>query len=522
MENKPKFQTPYPHYSPINTLFIGLIKLQAKKSNSLLILHEIHCMRKYVTIFFLAFTAAITSKAQQTESSKEKVWTLKECVDFALEENLAVKQSRVNNRLNEQNQLQSYGNLLPNLNGNATHIYNYGQTIDPYTNSFATDLVRSNNFRLGANWTLFNGMRNLNNVKKSELDLLAGKYNIKASEFDIVLQVTSAYLDVLFNKEQLKAALSQKEATQKQVGQSDKLFKAGNIPEGELLNVQSQLAQEELNIVDRENDLMLAELQLKQLLLLKADTPFEVSDPEDFDANELKMPGNRNYIVNQAIENFPGVKQREFELQSAEKEIQLARGGFMPTLSLSGSLATGYSGLRTEVVEVNQTGTQVIGSVEGTNQNVVAPQFEQTIRDQPFTTQLDDNLNRSFGFNLNVPIFNNFTNKVNVNRAKINHEITELALEREKLNVTREVETAYANATASFKRYKATEKAVTAAEKALEYAEKRFEVGMTNAVEFNMAKNNVIRTQTDLIRAKYELLFRLRILEFYQGDSEMF
>lgn len=485
-------------------------------------MHEIHCMQKTISFILLVLIPSLSLTAQQTQTAPNKVWTLKECVDFALEENLAVKQSRLNNEFNEQNQLQSYGNLLPNVSGNATHIYNYGQTIDPYTNTFAADLVRSNNFRLGANWTLFNGMRNYNEVKKSELDILAGKYGIKASEFDIVLQVTSAYLDVLFNKEQLKAAKSQKEATQKQVQQSNKLFQAGNIPEGELLNVESQLAQEELNIVDRENDLMLAELQLKQLLLLPADAQFEVSDPEDYDANSLTLPGDRNYIVNQAVENFPGVKQREFELQSAEKEIQLARGGFMPTLSLSGSFATGYSGLRTEVVDVNQTGTQVIGSVEGTGQNVVAPQFQQTLRDQPFTNQLDDNLNRSFGFNLNVPIFNNFTNKVNVNRAKINREITELNLEREKLNVTREVETAYANATASFKRFKATDKAVNAAEKALEYAEKRFEVGMTNAVEFNMAKNNVIRTQTDLIRAKYELLFRLRILEFYQGDTDMF
>lgn len=479
-------------------------------------------MKKIAThlLFVLVFTSALS--AQQADAPENKVWTLKECIDFALEENLAVKQSRLNNQFNEQSQLQSYGNLLPNVSGNATHIYNYGQTIDPYTNTFAADLVRSNNFRLGANWTLFNGMRNLNDVRKSELDLLAGKHGIKAAEFDIVLQVTSAYLDVLFNKEQLKAATSQKEATQKQVEQSKKLLQAGNIPEGELLNVESQLAQEELNIIDRENDLMLAQLQLKQLLLLPADAAFEVSEPEDADTGTLTMPGNRNEIISESLDHFPGIKQREFELQSAEKEIQLARGNFMPTLSLSGSFATGYSGLRTEVVDVTQTGTQVIATVEGTGQSVVAPQFSQTLRDQPFTNQLDDNLNRSFGFNLNVPIFNNFTNKVNLNRAKINREISELELEREKLNVTREVETAYANATASFKRFMATEKAVSAAEKALDYAEKRFEVGMTNAVEFNMAKNNVIRTQTDLIRAKYELLFRLRILEFYRGNTQLF
>ena len=477
-------------------------------------------MKKVVVFILVTFIFETAYRAQTEKLPADKIWTLKECVDYALEENLAVKQSRLNNQFNEQSQLQSYGNLLPNLNGNATHIYNYGQTIDPYTNTFATDLVRSNNFRLGANWVLFNGMRNLNDVKKSELDLLAGKYGIKAAEFDIVLQVTSAYLDVLFNKEQLKAANSQKEATQKQVMQSKKLLKAGNIPEGELLNVESQLAQEELNIVDRENDLMLAQLQLKQLLLLPADAAFKISEPDNFETDQLTLPGDRGAIITESIDNFPGIKQREFELQSAEKEIQLARGGFMPTLSLSGSLATGYSGLRTEVVDVQQTGSQVIGRVEGTEQNVVAPQFEQTLRDRPFTNQLDENLNRSFGFNLNVPIFNNFTNKVNVNRAKINRDISQLDLEREKLNVTREVETAFTNATAAFKRLKATEKALHAAEKALEYASKRFEVGMTNAVEFNMAKNNVIRSQTDLIRAKYELLFRLRILDFYRGDTQ--
>ena len=453
--------------------------------------------------------------------AQEKVWTLEECVDYALEENLAVKQSRLNRELTEQSQLQSYGNLLPNVSGNATHIYNYGQTIDPYTNTFASDLVRSNNFRVGANWVLFDGMQNLNNVKRADLDILAAQYGVKANEFEVILQVTSAYLDVLFNKEQLKAVESQIELTQNQLHQSKKQLEAGAIPEGEYLNVEAQLAQEELNKIDRENDLNLSMLTLKQLLLLKADAPFQISDPDEFDAGELRMPGNQRTIVDNSVNNFPSIKQRQMEVQVAEKDIQLAKGGFSPVITATGAMATGYSGLRTEVVGVERVGQQTVGEVAGTGQEVVAPRFEQQLRDQPFGNQLDENLNRTFGINVNVPIFNNFTNRVNLNRARIQKEISITRLEQEELNITRDVERAYADAMASFKRYKATEKSMEAVNKAFEYAEKRFEVGMTNAVDYNTAKNNVTRTETDLIRSKYELMFRLKILDFYQGADSL-
>lgn len=474
-------------------------------------------MKRTVLILLFSSISFLTFSQQE-----EKVWTLRQCIDYAIENNLQVEQSRLNVKSNEQGQLNAYGDLLPSVNGQASHSYNFGQTIDPYTNTFANDWTQSNNFRIGANWTLFNGMRNINNVKKNQLDVMASKQALETAENEISLQVTSAFMDVLFNREQLKVAQSQLEITREQTERTRKLYNAGSVAQGELLNIEAQLAQEEVNKINRENNLNLAVLSLKQLLRIPSSEPFEIVSPETFDADQLQMPNQSQSIIETALNNYPSIQQRETEVESAEMQISLAKGMLSPTISLSGGLATGYSGLRTEVVSVQPGSPREIGYVSGSNQPVLTQTFNQELRDVPFFDQLDNNLNRNVGFSMSIPIFNNFSTLTSINRAEIQRDMAQTRLKQEKQTVTQDIERAYADAMASFKRYQASKKSVQSLETAFDYSEKRFDVGMINAVDYNTAKNNLTQAKSDLLRAKYEYLFRLKVLDFYQGNQIAF
>jgi outer membrane protein len=365
-------------------------------------------------------------------------------------------------------------------------------------------------------------MRNINNVKKNQLDVMASKQALETAENEISLQVTSAFMDVLFNREQLKVAQSQLEITREQTERTRKLYNAGSVAQGELLNIEAQLAQEEVNKINRENNLNLAVLSLKQLLRIPSSEPFEIVSPETFDADQLQMPNQSQSIIETALNNYPSIQQRETEVESAEMQISLAKGMLSPTISLSGGLATGYSGLRTEVVSVQPGSPREIGYVSGSNQPVLTQTFNQNLRDVPFFDQLDNNLNRNVGFSMSIPIFNNFSTLTSINRAEIQRDMAQTRLKQEKQTVTQDIERAYADAMASFKRYQASKKSVQSLETAFDYSEKRFDVGMINAVDYNTAKNNLTQAKSDLLRAKYEYLFRLKVLDFYQGNQIAF
>lgn len=449
----------------------------------------------------------------------QEIWTIERCVAYALENNLQIEQGKLNLESARVNRTQSKGQFLPTVNAQATHFYNYGQTIDPFTNTFAQGWVQSNNLALNANWALFQGMQNINNYRQNQYAYLASQYGLKAIEYNVTMMVIQAYLQVLFSTENLKITNVQLELTAEQVKRTKSLVDNGSAPISTLLDIEAQFAREELNNVDAENAYNLSVLSLKQLMLLPSETEMRLENPGEIDVEQILLPNSTQSVVEKAYAFYPTIKQSEYNVLSSKKGIHSAKGAFSPSLNLTGRLGTGYSGNQSVISGVRQNPDEVIGFVDGTNQAVLRPSFSPVTDRKPYNQQFEDNLNRTIGFSLSIPIFNGFTLSSNVSRAKINYELAENSLNQEKLTLRQEVEKTYNDALAAQKRYDAGKKALRASQLAFENAEKRFQVGVINPLDYNTAKTNLARAQADLIRAKYEYLFTSRILQLYQGDA---
>lgn len=450
-------------------------------------------------------------------------WSLQRCIDEAFSKNITIKQSELQVELAEINQLQNAGAMMPSLNAQGGHGYNWGQTIDPFTNTFATERIRSNNFGIGTGLTLFNGFQNLNRVKQGAIDIEIQKANLEQMQNDIALNVTNAFLNILFQEEFVSAAKANLNATDKQVERVRNLVNAGAAPQGQLFEIEAQLAADEANLIRSENALNMAYLGLRQLLLIpdnEADN-FAISRPPADAVDDLKLPESPRAAVSSALNRFPEIKSAQASVESANTGLKIAKGGMAPRLNMSFSYGTGFSGARKlPVGDPVITGTQVIGVVESTLDPVVAPQIEfpDGLEVMAFNQQIRDNLNQSLFFNLTIPIFNGFTTRSSIKRAQVNvlSASNNLELARQQLRQT--VETAYADALAALNSYRAALQSVRAAELAYEYAEVRFEQGASNIADYATARGRLDNARADLIRNKYDYLFRVKVVEFYMGQ----
>ena len=452
------------------------------------------------------------------QGKAQESWSLQKCIEYALENNISVKQNELNADLAKENYNQSIANMAPSLNAGASHSYNWGQRIDPFTNTFATNRVRSNNLYLSSQVTLFSGLQLQNTLKQNSLNYMAGKYDVEKMKNDIVLNVATAYLNVLFAQELLSVAKTQKSITEAQVSRTQKLVDAGTLPQGNLLDLQAQLASDELNEVNTQNQLDIALLTLSQLMNIKVGSDFSIVRPL------LEMPSNPmiaespEQIYQFALNNQPSIKSAETKVLSAEKGVKIAKGTAYPSITLSGSIGSGYSGLSQKVVGYEQGTPGIIGYTADTVpvysvSSSVIPITEKT----PFGEQLKNNVNENLGFNLNIPIFNGWQSHNAISRAKIAKQNAEYTLRLSEQNLRQTIEQAHVDAQSALKQFYATQKTVEALSQAFDYAEKRFNVGALNSTDYNTAKNRFNNSQSDLLRNKYNYIFKSKVLDFYMG-----
>ncbi len=470
-------------------------------------------MNKFVFFRFMLFLGgSVIAFALQGQ----ELWTLESCVQHALENNIQIKQQQLGVEMASENLLQSQANRFPNLNANASHGYNFGRTIDQFTNEFATERVQFNNFNIGSGMTLFGGFQVHNSIQQSSMELEASRYDVETMENDISLAVASAYLQILFSMELLEIARNQLDITQQQVDRTARLVDAGTLPMGSLFTVQAQLAGEEVQVVNAGNQLDIAYLNLAQLLDL--DNPEElrivVPDITILPGDDLAFSPMQ--VFNSAVQTQPQVKAADFRVASAEKGLQIARGGRSPMLSIRGSYGTGFSGASREVIDVIPGEPQQIGET-ATGVPVFAPSFEYDTRMKPFRDQLSDNLNRSIGLYLTIPIFNNFQTRTAIGRSRISLENAKLSHQLVRDQLFKTIQQAHADAQAALKRYLASEKNVEALEESFRYTEQRFNVGLLNVLEYNDAKNRLTNAQSEMLQSKYDYVFREKILDFYTG-----
>ncbi len=482
-----------------------------------MVLSKSHSFLRLITVsVFLSMALLILSS---TQLKAQTLWSLQDCINYAFEHNLDIKKQVLVVETSKANLLQTKLNTLPSINAGASTVNNWGQTIDQYTNRFATERVRSDNLYVQGSMTLFSGLQKVNLIKRNQLSLQQSNYYLDNLMDDISLTVAGYYLDILFNREILMIAKEQQAVTDQQVKRMEKLVAAGTLARGDLLNTQALAALEELQVVESENRLQISYLSLMQLIDYPVGEDFDVSIPRLRSVEAPSIDITSDQIYSYAILNRPEVKLAELSVDIAHRDISLAKGQQSPVLSLSGSWGSGYSGRNNEYNSIY--GIPQIGVTE--NGEAVYP-LEPRIVDVEdlgvidWSTQLRDNNNRTVGFYLNIPIFNGWQTRNSITRAKIAEESAQYDLQYTKNNLRKIIQQAYADAIAALKRYGSTVKQVDAQSEAFKYAEQKFDVGLINSVEYNEIKKELTLAQSDLLQAKYDYVFKTTILSFYMGN----
>lgn len=451
--------------------------------------------------------------------------TLQQCVDIALENNLNIKRGELNLEDQEITLKQNRFNQLPNLNLGGNYGYNWGRSIDPTTNLFISQRIGFTGLSGNTNWVLFNGMQVRKSIEQSQVDLQARTYDLERAKNDVILAVVDGYLTVIFNEEQLENARFQMQSTNEQLTRTIKLVDAGSLPITNKLNLEAQLATDELSLVQNENNLALSLLNLKQLLLLPTETEIAVDKPEIDIELELSLVEKANEIYNTAEQLMPEIKSADLTIQSADLGYRIAQGGRYPSLSVNGGFSTNYSSAAnrerrvfdgTETV-LRQTGFLTDDPTTTVSSIVEQPKVVEVRPDFPLGDQFSDNLSRSLSLNLSIPVFNRWQTEAGVQRSKINQQRAQITAQETRNQLRQNIETAYNDALAASKSFAASTKQVEALEESFRVTQNQYNLGAVNFTEFQVANNNLVQAKSDLIRAKYQYLFRLKILDFYQG-----
>ncbi len=474
-----------------------------------------------LTLFIILIAPSFIVNGQKTDSIPKlgQNWTLEQCINYAWDHNIQVKQAELTQKITKNNYTASKASLLPNLNGMVSHTYNFGRTIDPFTNTFATSEVLSEDFYLQASFTIFGGMQNVNIAKQNEAAYEASGFDLQANKNNLALLIASGYLQVLLDQELLQEAKDQHEVSAQQVEKTKKLVDAGSLARGNLFDVQAQEANDEVTIITTENQLGIAMLNLAQLLDIDSVQMFKIVRPE------ISIPDNpsinsADVIYSQALTNQPDIKSAQLKWQSAIMGRKASAGALYPKLSLSATLGSGYSGANKEIINSTIQGYEVVGFANSTSSTpvpVYIPNELYTYKVSSFGTQLTDNFNKSIGFRLNIPIFNGLQTNIAFKNAKLNELNAYYNFETADLNLRKNVQQAYADALGALKKYHATQKSVESFTEAYNYTRAKYDAGAATALDYNTAKTSLAKAESDMLQAKYTYVFKMKVLDYYEG-----
>lgn len=438
-------------------------------------------MRK-PSIIFLAVTAFIIGTNVQAQDQK---WTLKQCIDYAVEHNTDVKQShnRIEKLKVERSTLKN--SYLPNLNAGASQKFAFGRSLNQ-SNTYEDSNIQNSSFSISTEVPLFTGFKTSASISRNKFDVLAAEANKELIENNLSLNVTGSYFQVLLNKEIYRIAKEQIQLTREQEDRTRLLIENGKAPESQLYDVKAQLADDELTATEAKNSLRLSFLELMQLMELQEYHPF------DIDSLNEKVSGqeviNPELIYISALECMPQIKQAYYSLQSSLKEVKVARSGYYPTLAMGAGISTGY-----------------YYSGSGIN--------------QAFSQQFKNNMQKSVYLTLSIPIFDRFSTRNQVKTARINESDAQLSLDNEKKSLYKDIEKAYLDAVTAYEKYESTTKAVIANQEAHRYALEKYAAGKSAVYEYNEIKMKLADALSQQSQAKYTYLLKERVLAFYSCRS---
>lgn len=441
-------------------------------------------------IFILLFSLSIQAQT--------KKWTLEECVKYAIDNNISIKQTELDTKTANIEKKDAIGNFIPSLNSNASHSWNIGLNQDITTGLLRNQTTQFTSAGAIVGIDIYKGMQNQNALRKANLSIIAAKYQLTKMQEDVALNVANAFLQVLFNKENLKVQQEQKANNEKQLLRSEELVKAGSVPRGDLLDIRATVASDHQKIIAAENALLISKLSLAQLLQLKEFYDFDVTDQTTAKDENNILDKTPVAIYEKAKEERTELKIAKTNLEIAQKNVAIAKGGFQPTLQ-------GFYNFNTRISYAAIPAFDTNGNIIGTKSAA------------PFSDQFRDNKGQAFGAQLSIPIFNGFSARNNVERSKVNLEKSKIAVEQEELTLQRNVYTAFTDAKGGLKAYESALAALDARQEAYNYAKEKYAVGMMNSFDFNQSQTLLSVAQSEVLRTKYDYIFKIKILEFYFG-----
>jgi len=447
-------------------------------------------MKMFIRNRFLPVVALVIGLGFVHKVKAQQIITLQQAVDNTLKNNLQVKQSQLSESLSEENLSQSKMALYPTLNGTASTGLSFGQSKDQ--NTFQVINQKFTSFSSGLNFGLnvFQGFQKINQIKANKILLDAGRANTDKVKNDLILQVITSYLQILYNKDFLRAAQDQLTVAKQQLKQQEQLLEVGNKTLADVSQAKSQVATGELNVTNAVNALTISYLTLAQLMDVPSSTVYDVQAPVIDAFKKAMVNDNSEEIYRNALNSFPDVKLATLNTAAAKKNIDVAKGNYYPVLSFGAGLQTSYSD----------------------------PSYPY----RTFTEQLNDRFGQNIGFTLQIPIFNGFTARSSVRKAKINLMQYETQEQLAKNNLNKIIYQAVADLKAASSRYSSTQNAFDAQKDAFYVVEQRYNVGLVNSLDYSTAQTNRNKAEIDFIQAKYDLLFRSKVIDYYLGKQITF
>ena len=418
--------------------------------------------------------------------SSAQVWTLQRCIDYAIENNIQIRQSDIAAQTRDIDLNSARSSRLPGVSAGASQGWSFGRSITA-DNTYANTNTSSTSFNIGADMTLFAGRRIAGNIQLAELSLEAAKADLERIKDDVRVQVAQAFIQIVYNRSILEVARGQVTIDSMQVERLTALAAIGKASSAEVSSQKATLAQSNLSVTQAQNNLNMSILTLTQLLDLPSPEGFEIVAPTA-DEITFNIPDDPEEIYRQALGIKPAIKSEELRLEQASRNIDIARGSFYPTLSLSAGAGTGYY----------------------TNSK---------IQSQPFGDQIKNNLGQNVGLNLSIPIFSRNSNRNSVRSAQLSKMNQEMQLDNAKKQLYKEIQQAYYNAVASKSRYESSREVEASAQESFQLVQAKYEGGKASITEFNESKNRLVTAQADVIKYRYEYLFNTALLEFYRNST---
>lgn len=463
---------------------------------------------KVLRILILFLCCSFAANAQQQ-------FTLQHCIETALQNNIRLKQSKLNLSSTSIDVKTSKAAMLPNLNASFTENFNYGRNIDPVTNAYIINNTQSSNMGLNSSVILFNGFQLLNNLKLAQINYAATGNDVLAQQNDLALQVAAAFLQVMYAEDNLTNAKSQLDVTMNQRNRTEILVKAGKLSESVLYEQDAQQANDEYNVTIAENAIISAKLSLIQLMELPATTQYSIVRPT------IALPLSEKYDVNviydQAINNRPEVKSAELRRQAAHINEKIAYGALSPRVTLSGGINSLYSDKYRTYTGTTIVGITPIGITKTTLDTVFAPQFRNNYSSVNFNDQLNQNFGKYISLGVSVPLFNNLRVAGNIQKSRINTLNQDYNYSLTKNTLLKNIQQAITDVESAKAKYTAALKSLEAQSTNYSNMEIRYAQGLSSYLDYITSKNNKARAEVNAQQAKYDLILKTKIIDFYRG-----